>query len=54
MIAFIEWGMRLPIGAVTRVYLIAHRLCPHQFAPNLFRVLGSVDALNEQMRLNLT
>ena len=44
----------LPIGSVTRDYLIAHRLCPHQCAPNLFRILGSVDVLNEQMGLNLT
>ena len=54
MIAFIEGGMMLPMGKVTRDYLINHRLCPHQRAPNLFRVLGSVDALNEQMSLGLT
>ena len=54
MIAFIEGGMRLPMGRVTRDYLFAHMQCPHQCAPNLFRVLGSVDSLNEQMRLNLT
>ena len=54
IIAFIEGGMRLPMGRVTRDYLIAHRICPHQCAPNLFKVLGSVDALNEQMRLGLT
>ena len=54
MIAFIEGGMTLPMGRVTRDYLIAHRLCPHQCAPNLFRVLDSVDALNKQMGLNLT
>ena len=42
------------MGNVTREYLIAHRLCPHQCAPNLFRILGSVDTLNEQMGLNLT
>ena len=54
MIAFIEGGMTLPMGKVTRDYLINHRLCPHQCAPNLFRVLGSVDALNEQMGLALT
>ena len=47
MIIFIEERMTLPIGRVTRDYLINHRLCPHQRAPNLFRVLGSVDALNE-------
>jgi len=54
MIAFIEGGMTLRIGRVTRDYLIAHRLCPHQCASNLFTVLGSVDALNEQMGLGLT
>ena len=54
MIAFIEGGIRLPLGNVTRDYLIAHRLCPYQCVPNLFRVLGSVDTLNEQIGLNLT
>ena len=54
MIIFIKEGMTLPISRVTRDYLINHRLCPHQCAPNLFRVLGSVDALNEQMNLRLT
>ena len=29
MIAFIEGGMTLPMGRVTRDYLINHRLCPH-------------------------
>ena len=29
-------------------------LTPHQCAPNLFRVFGSVDALNKQMGLGLT
>ena len=54
MIAFIEGGMRLPIGSVTKDYLIVHRLCPYQCAFTLFRIIGSVDALNEQMGLNLT
>ena len=54
MIAFIEGGIRLPMGSVTRDYLIAYRLCPHQCAPKLFRVLGSVEAFNKQMGLNLT
>ena len=54
MIAFIEGGMTLPIGRITRDYLISHRLCPHQCSPNLFRVLGSVNAFNEQMGLRLT
>ena len=29
MIAFIDGGMILLMGRVTRDYLIAHRLCPH-------------------------
>ena len=54
MIDFIEWGMTLPMGRITRDYLINHRICPHQCASNLFRVLGSIDALNEHLRLGLT
>ena len=54
MIAFIEGGMTLPIGRITRVYLFNHRIYPHQCAPNLFRVLGCVDALNEYLGLGLT
>ena len=46
MIAFIEGGMTFPIGRITRDYLLNYRLTPHQCAPNLFRVLGSVDVLN--------
>uniref|UniRef100_A0A7N2MTL5 Uncharacterized protein n=1 Tax=Quercus lobata TaxID=97700 RepID=A0A7N2MTL5_QUELO len=54
MIAFIEGGMILPMSRITRDYLINHRICPHQCAPKLFRVLGSVDALNEHLHLGLT
>ena len=54
MIVFIEGGMMLSMGKVTRDYLIARWLCLHQCMPNLFRVLGSVDTLIEQMGLNLT
>ena len=54
MKAFIEGGMTLPMGRITRDYLIAHRLCPHQCAPNMFRILGCVDALNEHIQLGLT
>ena len=54
MIAFIEGEMTLPIGRITRDYLLNHRLTPHQCAPNLFRVLGCVDVLNEQLGLGLT
>ena len=54
MIAFIEGGMTIPIGRVTQDYMINHRLTPHQCVPNLFRILGCVDTLNEQMGLRLT
>ena len=54
MIAFIERGMTLPMGRITKDYLLNHRLCPHQCAPNLFRVQGSVDTLNDQINLGLT
>ena len=54
MIAFIERGIRIPMGTVTRDYLRVHRLVSTQCAPNMFRILDSVDALNEKMGLNLT
>ena len=54
MIAFIEGGMTLSIGRITRDYLLNHKLTLYQCAPNLFRVLDCVDALNEQMGLGLT
>ena len=54
MITFIEGGMTLPMGRITRDYLRNHMLCPHQCALNMFRVLGYVDALNDQMNLGLT
>ena len=54
MIAFIEGGMTIPMDRITRDYLRAHRLCPHQCAPNFFRVLGSIDALDRHLGLGLT
>ena len=54
IIAFIEGGMTIPMGRITRDYLIAHRLCPHQCAPIMFRILGCIDALNEHLQLRLT
>ena len=54
MIAFIEGGMTLPMRRITRDYLFHHRLTPHQCAPNMFRILGCVDVLNERMGLDLT
>ena len=54
IIAFIEGGVRIPMGTVIRNYLKAHMFAPTQCAPNMFRILGSVNALNEKMGLNLT
>ena len=54
MIAFIEGGMTISMGIITRKYLRYFRLSPTQCAPNMFRVLGSIEALNERMNLNLT
>ena len=54
MIAFIEKGMTIPIGTLTRNFLRFFRLSPIQCAPNMFRVLGSIEALNERINLNLT
>ena len=54
IIAFIEGGMTLPMGRITRDYLRNQRLCPQQCAPNFFRILGSVDALNQHLGLGLT
>ena len=54
MIAFIERGMTIPVGTITRNYLRVFRLSPTQCAPNMFRVLGSIEALNKRMDLNLT
>ena len=42
------------MGRITRDYLLNHRLCHHQCAPNLFRVLKSANALNDLMDLGLT
>ena len=54
IIDFLEGGMRLPMRLVVRDYLRHFRLAPVQCAVNVFRILGSVNALNEQMGLKLT
>ena len=56
MIAFIEGGMTIPMGTLTSNFLRFFRLSPTQYAPNMFRfkVLGSIEVLNERMNLNLT
>ena len=54
MIAFIEGGMTILMGRITRDYLRSHRLAPHQCAANMFRILGCVDALTDQMNLGLS
>ena len=46
--------MTVPMGRITMDYLRAHRLCLHQCAPNFFRVLGSIDALDRHLGLGLT
>ena len=53
MIAFIEGGMTIPMGSITRSYLNFFRLSSTQCAPNMFRVLGSIDTLNKRMDLKL-
>ena len=54
MIAFIEGGVLIPMGKVTRDFLISYRLYLTQCSPNLFRILGSINALNRKMLVNLT
>ena len=47
MIAFIEGGMTIPMGTLTRNYLRYFRLSPTQCAPNMFRVYRSLERKNE-------
>ena len=54
IIAFLERGMKIPMGPVIRDYLRHFQLAIIQCAVNVFRILGCVDALNEKMRLRLT
>ena len=54
MIAFIEGGMMISMGRITRDYLLGHKLALHQCAANMFRILGCVDVLNKQMNLGLS
>ena len=54
MIAFIEEDMTIPMGRITRDYLRTRRLYPQQCAPNFFRVLGAIDALDQHLGLGLT
>ena len=54
MITFIESGMEIPMGRVTRDFLMNYRLTPTQCSPNVFRVLGSVDMINRKMGTNFT
>ena len=54
VLAFVEGGMRIPMGPVTRCYLRHFRLAPTQCTGNMFRILGCVDVLKEKMGLRLT
>ena len=53
IIAFLERGLRIPMHPVMRDSLRHFRLAPIKCAVNVFRILGSVDALNEKMGLRL-
>ena len=46
--------MKIPMDTITRDYLRAHRLALTQCVPNMFRILGCVNALKEKMSLGLT
>ena len=54
IIAFLEGGIRLPIRPVVRDYLRHFQLAPVQCTINVFKILGSVNALSKQMGLKLT
>ena len=54
ILAFIEGGVRIPMGLVMGDYLKHFRLAPTQCAANMFRILGCVNALNKKMGLKLT
>ena len=54
ILAFVEGGMRIPMGSVMKSYLRHFRLAPTQCAANVFRILGCMGALNEKMGLRLT
>ena len=46
--------MTIPIGTLTRNFPRFFRFFPTQCDSNMFRVLGSIEALNKRMNLNLT
>ena len=48
LLAFIEGGVRIPMGPLMRDYLRHFQLTPTQCTANVFRILGCVDALNEK------
>ena len=54
MIVFIEGRMEIPMGRVTRDFLTNYKLTPTQCSPNVFRVLGNINIINQKMGTNLT
>ena len=54
MITFIEGEIEIPIGRVTKDFLMNYRLTPTQCTPNIFKVLDSVDMINRKIGTNLT
>ena len=49
VLTFVEGGMKIPMGPVTKGYLRHFRLAPTQCTGNMSKILGCVDALNEKM-----
>ena len=54
MIAFIEGGMEIFMGRVTKDFLMNYRLTPTQYSLNVFRVPECVDMINRKMGTNFT
>lgn len=54
MIALIEGGMRIPMGIVSKNFLCLSNFVLLSVPPNMFTILGNIDALNKKMGVNPT
>ena len=55
MIAFIKGGMKIPMGKVTGDFFMPFQALSYSVcALKMFRILDSVDAMNDKMGINLT
>ena len=55
MIAFIKGGMKIPMGKVTVDFFMPFQALSYSVcALKMFRILDSVDAINDKMGINLT